>query len=189
MQMWSRLWPPSPLRSVPVRSAPRWSSHWLPLFKGLPLRVTPWPPLQKDYRPMEGPDKVCSVDGPDGISPGLHRSQTITSPGRLGPALVLPPYQSITFGFVRLMVWNCLLLIATRSGLNGGWVRMGGRCLVLGCCCVVVLLCVYCCPFRTLGGLPCCLVVGFFVSLWLSKCRVCVCGFIYCSLKGHSCEL
>ena len=38
---------------------------------------------------MEAPDNVCSVDGPDGISPGHRRSQTITSPGRLGPALVL----------------------------------------------------------------------------------------------------
>ena len=114
---------------------------------------------------MEGPDKVCSVDGPDGISPGLHRSQTITSPGRLGPALVLPPYQSITFGFVRLMVWNCLLLIATRSGLNGGWVRMGGHCLVLGCCCVVVLLC--CCVFIVALFVPLvvCLVVLSLASL------------------------
>ena len=65
------------------------------------------------------------------------------------------------------MVWNCLLLIAARSGLNGE-----GRGGVSGCVaavwsCVVVLLCVYCCfPFRTLGGgLPCRLVGGFFVLL------------------------
>lgn len=34
------------------------------------------------------------------------------------------PYQSITFGFVRLIVWNCLLQIGTREIPDGGWGRM-----------------------------------------------------------------
>lgn len=57
--------------------------------------------LQKACVLIPGPDKVWAVDGPDEICNGAG----------VGPSV---PYQSITFGFVRLIVWNCLLQIGNQ---------------------------------------------------------------------------
>lgn len=68
--------------------------------------------LQKDCVSIPGPDKVWAADGPDDICTVRLCSQTNAARERLAQA-PSAPYQSITFGFVRLIVWNCLLQIGS----------------------------------------------------------------------------